>query len=211
MLAEGWPSRFRLPDEVWVTADPRRVVRLIALIVLMLGALSADAFAQSRVCHDIRRGESATQAARRMTGNGRNAYQAWFQIMNPSSRFVPKSQYDRIRVGWRACVITPATELLSNAHHVEESAAADVSEAPHGSGVPEVLAAPDGTRERGRRRWTAAAARRRSRARRCRPHDAVAVRGDGRAVARVADRRRLSRSQEDRIHHRAVLCRSIRR
>ena len=75
-----------------------------ALIVLMLEALPTDAFAQSPVCHAIRPGESATQAARRMTGNGRNAYQAWFQIMNASSRFVPKSQYDRIHAGWRACV-----------------------------------------------------------------------------------------------------------
>ena len=41
----------------------------------MLEALPTDAFAQSPVCHAIRRGESATQAARRMTGNGQNAYQ----------------------------------------------------------------------------------------------------------------------------------------
>jgi hypothetical protein len=27
--------------------------------------------------------------------------------MNPASRFIPKSQYDRIRAGWRACVIAP--------------------------------------------------------------------------------------------------------
>ena len=114
-----------------------------ALIVLMLEALPTDAFAQSPVCHAIRRGESATQAARRMTGNGRNAYQAWFQIMNASSRFVPKSQYDRIHAGWRACVIKPAhRSQSSNANHVEEPEAADVSETPNGSGVPEVLAAP---------------------------------------------------------------------
>ena len=114
-----------------------------ALIVLMLEALPADAFEQSRVCHAIRRGESATQAARRMTGNGWNAYQAWFQIMNASSRFVPKSQYDRIHAGWRACVSTPRIPNgFSNANHAKESEGADVSEAPPGSGVPEVLAAP---------------------------------------------------------------------
>ena len=114
-----------------------------ALIVLMLEALPTDAFAQLPVCRAIWRGESATQAARRMTGNGENAYQAWFQIMNASSRFVPKSQYDRIHAGWRACVIKPAIRSLSsNANHVEGPEAADVSEAPNGSGVPEVLAAP---------------------------------------------------------------------
>ena len=78
-------------------------------IVLMLAVLPTDAFAQSLVCQPIRRGESATQAARRVTGNGRNVYQAWFQIMNPSSRFIPKSQYNRIRAGWQACVIKSAT------------------------------------------------------------------------------------------------------
>jgi hypothetical protein len=55
---------------------------------------------------------------------------------------VPKSQYNRIRLGWRACVIRPATSL--NAHHAEEPAAAGAYEAPYGSRVPDVLAAPDG-------------------------------------------------------------------
>ena len=132
---------------------PMTRVAWSALIVLMLEALPTDAFAQSPVCHAIRRGESATQAARRMTGNGRNAYQAWFQIMNASSRFVPKSQYDRIHAGWRACVMPAIRSLSSNANHVEEPEAADVSEAPNGSGVREVLAAPTRTRERRRRRW----------------------------------------------------------
>jgi hypothetical protein len=106
-----------------------------ALIVLMLEAFATEAFAQSPVCHAIRRAESATQAARRMTGNGRNAYQAWFQIMNASSRFVPKSQYDRIHAGWRACVV-PARSLSWNAKYVEESEASNLSEVANRSGVP---------------------------------------------------------------------------
>ena len=93
-------------------------VRSALPIVLMLAVAPTAAFAQSLVCHAIRRGESATQAARRVTGDSRNAYQAWFQIMNASSRFVPKSQYNRIRAGWRACVIKPATS-----RHVFERAA----------------------------------------------------------------------------------------
>jgi hypothetical protein len=113
-----------------------------ALIVLMLEALPTDAFAQSPVCHAIRRGESAAQAARRMTGNGRNAYQTWFQIMNASSRFVPKSQYDRIHAGWRACVVPAIPSLSSNANHVEEPEAANVSRAAGGPEVPQELAAP---------------------------------------------------------------------
>jgi hypothetical protein len=115
----------------------------VPLIVLMLDALPAAAFAQSPVCHVIRRGESATQAARRVTGNGQNAYREWFQILTPSSRFVPKSQYNRVSLGWRACIVRPAIQRLSsNANHVEESEAADVSKAPGRSTVPEGLAVP---------------------------------------------------------------------
>jgi hypothetical protein len=81
-----------------------RVVRSVLPIVLLL-AVASSAAAQSIVCHTIRRGESATEVARRLTGDGRNAYRTWFEIKNPSSRSLPKSQYDRIRAGWQACVI----------------------------------------------------------------------------------------------------------
>jgi len=113
-----------------------------ALIVLMLEAVPTDAFARSFTCHAIRRGESAAQAARRTTGNGRNAYQAWFQIMDASSRFVPKSQYDRVHAGWRACVVPAIRSLPSNANHVEVRQAANVTKAPDGSGVSKLLVAP---------------------------------------------------------------------
>ena len=75
---------------------------------LVFAATPSVAFAQSPVCHPIRAGESALQVARRVTGNSRNAYQPWFQIMDPASRFVPKSQYDRVRRGWRACIVKEA-------------------------------------------------------------------------------------------------------
>ena len=79
----------------------RCVLRLT--IVLLIAVEPTAAFAESFVCHAMRGGESAAQAARRITGDSRNAYQAWFQIRNASSRSVPKSQYDRVRAGWRAC------------------------------------------------------------------------------------------------------------
>ena len=120
-----------------------RVTRSVLLTVLTLAGLPDDVFAQSPVCHATRRGESATEAARRVTGEGRNAYQTWFQIMDPSSRFVPKSQYDRIRAGWRACVIKPAIRRVpSIANHIEASEAADGSAALNRSSVSQVLAAP---------------------------------------------------------------------
>jgi hypothetical protein len=124
----------------WGLKSLTRVAWSALPIVLMLEAVPTHALGQSPGCHAIRPGESATQAARRVTGNGQNVYQEWFQIMNSSSRFVPKSQYGRIRLGWRACVIMPAISL--NAHHVEQPAAADADEAPNGSSVPAV-AAPD--------------------------------------------------------------------
>jgi hypothetical protein len=86
----------------------RCVVRRALPIVLMLAAAPTASLAQPPVCHAIRRGESATEVARRLTGDGWNAYRASFQIMNAASRFVPKSQYDRIRAGWRACVVDTA-------------------------------------------------------------------------------------------------------
>ena len=120
-----------------------RVAWSALLIVLMHGASSTDTFALSFVCHAMTRGESAAQAARRVTGNEQNAYQQWFQIMDPSSRFVPKSQYNRIRAGWRACVIKPAIRSVSsNANPVAADETADLSETADVSSVPAALTAP---------------------------------------------------------------------
>jgi hypothetical protein len=119
-----------------------RVAWSALLIDMMLTASSTHVFAQSAVCYAMTRGESATHAARRVTGSAQNAYQQWFQIMDPASRFVPKSQYNRIRGGWRACVIKAAVRSVSsNASPVaEREVAADVSEASNDSDVPAVLA-----------------------------------------------------------------------
>jgi hypothetical protein len=114
-----------------------------ALLIVLIEASPTDAVAQSFVCYAMTRGESATHAARRVTGNGENAYQHWFQIMDPSSRFVPKSQYNRIGAGWRACVIKPVIRSVSsNANHVEEREADTVSGVPKRSEAAAVLPAP---------------------------------------------------------------------
>ena len=81
--------------------------------VLALAAYPSPASAQNTVCHSIRSGETASQLARRITGNSRNKYQPWFQIMDRSSRSVPKSQYDRIRPGWRACIVRETIQAVS--------------------------------------------------------------------------------------------------
>ena len=84
------------------------VSRCALPFILALTTSPALTYAQSPVCHAIRSGETATQAARRITGNRLNAYQPWFQIMDRSSRFVPKSQYNRVRSGWQACIVEQA-------------------------------------------------------------------------------------------------------
>jgi hypothetical protein len=90
-----------------------RIAGEVLTIGLILAAAPSGAFAQSSFdCHLIRHGESVEDVARRITGQRRNTYQAWFQIMNASSRFVPKSQYDRVRPGWRACITKTAVESV---------------------------------------------------------------------------------------------------
>jgi hypothetical protein len=114
-----------------------------ALLIVLIEASPTDAVAQSFVCYAMTRGESATHAARRITGTDQNAYQQWFQIMDRSSRFVPKSQYNRIGAGWRACVVKPAIRSVSSTvNHAEDRAAASISTIPKGSEVAAVLPAP---------------------------------------------------------------------
>jgi hypothetical protein len=117
---------------------PIKTISLRALpLVLTLVAAPSVAFSQSSVCHPIRAGETATQLARRLTGDGRNKYQPWFQIMDASSRFVPKSQYDRVRPGWRACIVkeTIQSSVLPASQH-QEPEASSVLDVPGGSLQP---------------------------------------------------------------------------
>jgi hypothetical protein len=72
------------------------------------------------VCYAIHRGDTATQLAQRITGDARNKYQPWFQIVNAATRFVPKSQYNRLRPGWRACIVKESVESRSEPALIEE-------------------------------------------------------------------------------------------
>jgi hypothetical protein len=74
-------------------------------IVLTLAALPSAASAESFVCYPVQRGDTVSGLAKRITGNASNKYQPWFNIVDLSARSVPKSQYDRVRSGWRACVV----------------------------------------------------------------------------------------------------------
>jgi hypothetical protein len=119
-----------------------RIAGDVLTIVLILAAAPIAGAAQSLVCHPIRAGESATQVARRITGQSRNTGQAWFQIMNASAKFVPKSQYDRVRAGWRACIPETAVERASaTADQVKSVEVLDTFRAPEAPAA-EALATP---------------------------------------------------------------------
>ena len=123
----------------------RRTMRITGYalpILLLLSVAPTAAFSESLVCQSIRRGESAPQVARRLTGDSRNAYQTWFQIRNASSRFVPKSQYNAIRAGWQACLLKPIVQRASaKVDDVFASEALDASPATSASVVSAALPA----------------------------------------------------------------------
>ena len=123
----------------------RRTTRITGYalpILLLLSVAPTAAFSESLVCQSIRRGESAPQVARRLTGDSRNAYQTWFQIRNASSRFVPKSQYNAIRAGWQACLLKPIVQRASaKVDDVFASEALDASPATSASVVSAALPA----------------------------------------------------------------------
>lgn len=74
-------------------------------VVLTIAAGPSAAFAESFACYPVQRGDTASRLARRITGDASNTYQPWFDIVDLSARSVPKSQYDRIRSGWLACIL----------------------------------------------------------------------------------------------------------
>ncbi len=126
-----------------------RIVPYALTIAMSLAVGPTAAFADSIVCHPLRRGESATQAARRLTGNGWNAYRPWFQVMNTSSRYVPKSQYNRVHAGWRACLIGSAAQIAQISQAAESrdtpeapDAASVASEVSNAAGSSDALASP---------------------------------------------------------------------
>jgi hypothetical protein len=91
-----------------MTAERMRCARTFSrcawAIVLLLAVGPAAAFAESFACYPIQRGDSASRLAKRLTGNASNEYQPWFDIVDLVGRSVPKSQYNRVRAGWRACI-----------------------------------------------------------------------------------------------------------
>jgi hypothetical protein len=79
--------------------------RLPVLVLLFLCAAPPFVEAQQFVCSPIRRGDTASRLARRLTGNSAAAYSLAFQVRDPARQlFVPKSHYWRLSTHWEACV-----------------------------------------------------------------------------------------------------------
>src|SRR6185503_10403225 len=92
--------------------------------LLLLGA-AHGAVAQPYFCTPIRPGETATQVAKRITGEATGAGESWFQIVDPATLgVVPKTRYGTVRAGWNACV---ATGLPAVAPPVSSNASSDWS------------------------------------------------------------------------------------
>jgi hypothetical protein len=88
-----------------------KAATLTLLILLGAALLPPQSSAQSIHCASIRPGETAARVAARLTGDARARNEPWFQILDPAtSRFIQKAQYDRMRPGWRACVVNRHVE-----------------------------------------------------------------------------------------------------
>jgi hypothetical protein len=79
----------------------------VAIAIAALLAVAREAPARTRLhCATIRAGETAAAAAKRITGDARNARESWFQILNPAmSQYVLKVHYDGVFTGWNACIV----------------------------------------------------------------------------------------------------------
>lgn len=83
-----------------------RLARYATLVFLLMVPASRDASGQRMACLRVGPGDTAAELAWQLTSDARNTRQPWFQILNPSTgRFVSKSTYDRILVGWQACLV----------------------------------------------------------------------------------------------------------
>ena len=165
-------------------------ISLCALpFVLTLAAGPPAAFAQPRVCYAVQRGDTASRLAQRITGDARNKYQPWFQIVDASMRSVPQSQYDRIRPGWRACILEERVE--------SRSAPADDDRCREG----------DDARRGGRQSAACGCGPARDPGRR--PLSGMAWRCRGCPVAWLADPRWLLQSPEGRVDRDEAFCPSV--
>ena len=113
-----------------------RGCRLPTLVLLLLCAVPSIVHAEEFVCSPIARTDTVSTLARRLIGKSSAAYSDAFQIRDPARRmFVPKSQYQRLRAHWQACVLVRPRESVAPAP-VAPEAAAILPEAPMATPIP---------------------------------------------------------------------------
>jgi hypothetical protein len=101
--------------------------QLPVLVLLFLCAAPPFVEAQQFVCSPIRRGDTASRLARRLTGNPAAAYSLAFQVRDPARQlFVPKSRYWRLSTHWQACVAIRPVKRTPLAYAPVVAAAAPV-------------------------------------------------------------------------------------
>ncbi len=115
----------------------RRARWCVLAILFVLLALADAARAQERfACVTIRTDESVAAVAVRVTGDARNMWASWFQIVNPTtSRRVPKGRYHLKFAGWSACVDGRPSEIVSRVSH-------QVTAVPSAPGSPALRTTP---------------------------------------------------------------------
>lgn len=92
-----------------------RLARYAMLVFLLMALGSRESSGQGMACLRVGAGDTAAELAWRLSGDAGNTRQPWFQILNPSTgRFVSKSTYDRILVGWQACLVGLRDAAASN-------------------------------------------------------------------------------------------------
>ena len=104
--------------------------------LLVSGTTMAAAAVEPRfLCEPVRPGDTAVRVAARLMHRERSWREPTFQIFDPvGARFIPKTQYNRIRPGWQACVVESSPASVAQSSPVSV-AAASPSPAP-ASGTP---------------------------------------------------------------------------
>ena len=85
-------------------------VTLGAIGSAMLATSAGPVTAAPSACYTVQHGDTAALVSWRLTGSAQQQYQPWFQIVDAQSRVVPKSHYNWIHAGWRACI--PSTRIV---------------------------------------------------------------------------------------------------
>ena len=113
-----------------------RGCRLPTLVLLLLCAVPSSVHAEQFVCSPIARNDTVSSLARRLTGKAAAAYSDAFQIRDPARRmFVPKSQYQRLRTHWQACVLVRPRESVAATPIAPETTAV-LPEGPMATPIP---------------------------------------------------------------------------